>query len=284
MTRKSASWILGCMCLVGCGGAVTSGSTDPDAGAGGSSVTSGVTTGGTTGSTTTGSMTTTGGTTTGSTTTGSTTTGSTTVTTTTGDGAGGAPATGGTGGKAGGFGGDFMGTGGDVGMAGAGGGVIDGGPEWGACTGPGQCTPVPLGAVVEGAVTLPASSYAGVNIGHVDEFRKVTCPYPLPCPAISCVQSLVTNVGARCTAGRCEVFDVRTEPAYSQCDQASDCVVRSGLACCSCGGQITAVSRTGLRRLESEVCDPRMSCRSCAPQLGATTKCINHACTATFLL
>jgi hypothetical protein len=172
-----------------------------------------------------------------------------------------------------GAGGDFVGTGG------AGGG----GSDLTACDGPGQCMAVSASCCGTCGVG-DVSAYVGVNIKHVDEFRMRQCSVPIACPAIACLNDGTgANIGARCVAGQCQVFDVRKVPEYSACNMDTDCHLRLGLSCCTCGGNSggwVAVSSGGEQGIAAAECAPDTACPDCLPVPPAKTlaSCNNHVC------
>jgi hypothetical protein len=104
-----------------------------------------------------------------------------------------------------------------------------------------------------------------VNRGQVDAFRKANCPVALPCPACAGVAN--PDIGAECVSSRCQLFDVKTTPAFSACMTPADCVLRLGLDCCECGsmGGWVSVSHAGEKALSQAVCAPNTACAECAP-------------------
>jgi hypothetical protein len=154
------------------------------------------------------------------------------------------------------------GSAGSPGTGGAGG--AGGGTDWGACGGPGECT-VQYNGCCEACVVANIGDFVGVNAKSVQQFRQQICPFPPPCDP--CIPAPKPFFGARCTNGRCEVFDVRQVPEFSKCGVDGDCRLRKGLDCCECGapGEWTAVSNSGEAPLSQAVCAPMTACDDCAP-------------------
>lgn len=74
-----------------------------------------------------------------------------------------------------------------------------------------------------------------------------------------------SNIGARCEAGRCKVFDARREKPLSACTEDDDCLLRFGLACCeSCdAASIVAVRKDAA--IERLVCPKERDRSSAVP-------------------
>jgi hypothetical protein len=291
MKSRIAIEVLACALALGCGGSVF---TFGDPGDAGTDASSGGAGGGTTGSSSSTSATVGTGTTSGTssgagtvgtgaaTTTGSGTTsstastgGSTTtagVTAGSGGTTGGSATTGGIGGSGGAGGGGKAGAGGKAGGSGAGGGV-DGGVDWGQCSGAGQCTAELTGCCAPCGMQ-ELQHFAGVNSKYIDAFKTFTCPVPMPCPR--CATAPNPYIGARCVNSRCQAFDTRQVPEFSKCALASDCRLRKGLECCECGSldDWTAVSIAGQAALTATVCAPMSACPDCAPQPPANMKAV----------
>ena len=204
---------------------------------------------------------------------------------------GGYPMTGGFGGIAGDLGGNQStgGFGGMAGRPGTGGGAgragdVDSGPDFGACSGPGQCILAPVSCC--GVCGQPtAADFVAINSLYADFYQKQRCPIALPCPA--CATATNPNLGARCVLGRCQVFDVQKVPEYSSCQATSDCVLRNGVGCCECGGNgWVAVSQSGNAALGRDECAPNSACPACAPvpPPGTFATCIGNACNVQVLV
>jgi hypothetical protein len=176
--------------------------------------------------------------------------------------------TGGTGGATlGGTGGATVGgTGGGAGTTGTGGsgGSVDPGPEFSSCTGPGECTLVPTKCC--SCDTLGLDLVAAINTTKTDAYRRQVCGVPpIACPP--CVGSIDPHLVARCEAGRCRGFDVRTDPTYTGCATNDQCILRKGLACCECQatGEWVALNGTGSKKIVNDVCAPNTACPGCVP-------------------
>lgn len=150
-----------------------------------------------------------------------------------------------------------------------------------ACGPSDTCTALPKGCCTPcGAVD--ASMFYAVNAKKVSDATKscagVACP--------NCLGFDHANIAARCVAGRCQVFDVRKDPAISGCADISDCTLRFGSGCCESCSQDTviAVSVKGQTTLTSQVCPAdgtRPPCPGCAPRPDPNTKaaCVQGTCT-----
>jgi len=94
---------------------------------------------------------------------------------------------------------------------------------------------------------------------------------------VKCVNGEVTNpnIGARCVNNRCEAFDVRLVPEFSQCTSDTECSLRPSVNCCGCNAWI-AVSAKGVSTLPEAVCSSRGTlCLRCpAPPQGMTPACV----------
>ena len=248
-----------------------------DAGAGGSAGSSGssggkgATTGGSGGGSTGGGSGTpvggTGGTTVGGT--GGTTGGiggSTTV-----GGTGGVTTVGGTGGIATG------GASGSSGGVGGTGGSYDPGPEFSSCAGPGLCTLVPIKCCLCGLLTMDLT--AAINTSKVETYQRQTCGVPPP-PCPPCVGTIDPHLMARCEAGRCRGFDVRSDPNYTGCTADGQCTLRKGLGCCDCqpdDGTWVALNASGLKNVPLQSCAPGTACPGCVPIPPPDTKAVCRA-------
>jgi hypothetical protein len=185
----------------------------------------------------------------------------------------------GVGGSSSGAGGGSAGSGGSVGTGGSGGSR---GPDWDVCDGPGQCMALEK-SCCGSCGTAELSAYAGVNTKRVQDFHTQLCPLPVACPAIACPQAINQNIAARCVAGHCQAFDVRKVPEYSSCSGDTDCRLRAGLGCCTCGGGIAgwvAVSKSGEQGIAAAECAPNAACPDCAaiPPPMTIAACTNHVC------
>lgn len=184
----------------------------------------------------------------------------------TGGGTGGAGAKGGTGG-----------TGGTSGSAGAG-GAIDPGPDWSACTGPGQCELVSATCCACG--TLGLDQLAAINSAKHSAFTDKICSGLPPCPP--CVGMAESHLMARCESGRCRGFDIRSDPTYTKCGSDQECVLRKGVGCCQCQaeGDWVAVSRIGEMLITSEACAMGGVCPACVPvpPAGTSAVCRGNVC------
>ncbi len=189
----------------------------------------------------------------------------------TGTGSGGSESGGGgstgTGGTSGGSGGNTTtgGSGANPGSGGAGGaaGAFDAAVDWGACTGPGQCE---LAMKCCACGVLGLDQLTPIHSANRDAFKKQSCgPNPLPCPP--CVGTIDPNLMARCESGRCQGFDIRSDPTYTKCGSDQECTLRKGLACCECGaeGNWVAVSHVGNMLIGRDACAVGSVCPGCIP-------------------
>jgi hypothetical protein len=175
----------------------------------------------------------------------------------------GAGASAGTGGATVGGNGGTAGTAGTGGSGGTG-GSIDPGPEFSSCTGPGECTLQPTKCC--NCDTLGLDLVAAINTTKTEAYRRQVCGVPpIECPP--CVGSIDPHLVARCEAGRCRGFDVRTDPTYTGCATNDQCILRKGLACCECQatGEWVALSATGSKKIVTDVCAPVTACPGCVP-------------------
>jgi hypothetical protein len=161
-----------------------------------------------------------------------------------------------------------------TGTGGAGGSRVD----WGACVGPGECTPEYKGCC-EACGVPDIHDYVGVNAKYLSQFRQEVCPVQPPC--VPCVPAPRPFFAARCMAGRCEAIDIRQVPELSKCANDTECRLRKGLDCCECGasGAFTSVSIYGQMALGALVCPPMTGCAECAPTPPANLKAVclmNH--------
>jgi hypothetical protein len=189
-------------------------------------------------------------------------------------GAGGTDGTGGSGGSSTG------GAGGSDGGRGGGGGSVDAGPDYRACNGPGQCLAVETSCC--GVCGTPElSAFTAVNTMLVKAYDLAMCPGTINCPA--CLMGTNPNIGARCVQGHCQPFDVRNVVDYTSCQQDTDCVLRAGLGCCTCGGPTAgwvAVSAAGAKAIEQAECTPDSGCAACVPTPPTNLRaaCSSHSC------
>ena len=161
------------------------------------------------------------------------------------------------------------GTGGAAGTGASGGtggsaGTKDGGIDWGACSGGGQCVRGRKGCCDPCGVP-ELDTFAGVNSMYLDAFKMATCPVPMVCPA--CPTGNNPNIAARCVTNRCEAFDIRKVPEYSGCAVDGDCRLRKGLACCECGAMDdwVAPNVSSEPALSAALCVAGTVCPPCAP-------------------
>ena len=103
----------------------------------------------------------------------------------------------------------------------------------------------------------------------------------LPCPAES--DSLSTRKYFRpiCSSGQCSLLDVRLS-GFTECKQASDCVLRDGVKCCAeCDGGFVSVNAN------ANFCpNGPQACPKCAsfPPKDQIASCQMGRCTSEFLL
>jgi hypothetical protein len=139
--------------------------------------------------------------------------------------------------------------------------------DFASCDGPGQCVLATPGCCAKCGTTTVAD-FVAVNSAKAGDYQKSVCPSPQGCP--DCAQIVDPNIFAYCSAGKCVVADVRTDPV-SQCQTDSDCHLRNGSACCEdCGGpnasEVISVSYKAPQDLTSLVCAPDTGCPKCLPQ------------------
>jgi hypothetical protein len=190
-------------------------------------------------------------------------------------GAGGAPATGGSGGQPGTGGvGASGGSAGQPGSGGAGGTAC--GPQSRACTSPTDCA---LGISLDHQGCL-------CGIPALDDFTAVNNGYLTECTGpgsmCDCMSGTNPNLGATCTKGTCEGFDVSQVDALSACTSDSDCTLRAGIGCCqACGGStadLVAIRVDASGTLAQMLCPPGgVNCPACG---GGSPSGVSAACVA----
>ncbi|MDI1445788.1 hypothetical protein [Polyangium sp. 6x1] len=154
---------------------------------------------------------------------------------------------------------------GGAGGSGGSGGTGGAAPNFGACTGPGQCT------LAKNSCCGPCSEptladVEPVHVDQVDEYSTFVCPEPTACPA--CGGAPNPDLFAYCEAGSCVEDDV-SKHAFSECNAAADCTLRFGMDCCeACMGgvaNLVAVASSSLQAMSALVCPPAFGCPPCAP-------------------
>ncbi len=119
------------------------------------------------------------------------------------------------------------------------------------------------------------SEITAVRADRLTAFRGQLCALPVACPDIACFIEERRYV-ATCDAGTCKAVDL-TQHASTECEQPSDCNVRTA-GCCPCGGEQSPgnlVAISDENAFASLVCDAQLACAQCAPiyPSEATTTC-----------
>ncbi|MRG91128.1 hypothetical protein [Polyangium spumosum] len=148
---------------------------------------------------------------------------------------------------------------------GSGGGGAGGAPQFGACTGPGQCTLAPNTCCACGEPTL--ADVEPVHADLADDYVSSMCPAELP-PCPPCAPLPNPDLFAYCEAGGCAAADV-TQHGFSECTTAADCRLRLGMGCCEpCAGDgagLVAIAASATSAVYELLCPPDTGCPACAP-------------------
>ena len=150
------------------------------------------------------------------------------------------------------------------------------------CTSGADCTARVMGCcgVCE---PYPASVFSAINT----RYRYVnSCPELIQCEACEEYPGIPEGpyYGATCTAGRCELFDVREIP-WGVCESDADCILRNGTSCCegcAATGPWAAVSTTG--QPPDGLCSEDASCAACdsMPPEDRIARCESGHCVVAF--
>jgi Kunitz/Bovine pancreatic trypsin inhibitor domain len=125
-----------------------------------------------------------------------------------------------------------------------------------------------------------------VSTTQVTAYRAAKCPPPEPtcgaCPDAAPQDKLGANYGARCVAGRCQLFDVR-ESEYSDCSDGAACKLTSGFGCCSRCDDAVAAIREDVDPYTALACDDAaeiVGCDQClpSPPPDASAVCVGTRC------
>lgn len=161
--------------------------------------------------------------------------------------------------------------------------VTSGGADFASCSVPGTCvlaTNTCCG--VCGKPTL--GDFDAVNQSQTTAHRAAVCPTPEgPCPG--CATEPNPDLFAYCDvgAGTCRPANL-PETEYAACMVDSDCTLRNGLGCCTCGDSSgwVAVTASRLGDLATVLCEPTEACPDCEPQppVGVQASCVEGRCQA----
>jgi hypothetical protein len=138
------------------------------------------------------------------------------------------------------------------------------------CKGPGECQ-IAYDTCCGTCGTATLDDLAPINGALSGAYHQALCGDPPP-PCPECAGDIPVDFFAYCEAGTCVEADVRLH-VLSECNVASDCVLRWGLGCCEqCGtadpyyGGLVAVSTNGQMLLPQFVCGPLDGdCPPCVP-------------------
>jgi hypothetical protein len=128
--------------------------------------------------------------------------------------------------------------------------------------------------------------FVAINQMFYQQFESSKPPVACsPCPPLSRAEMTSANFGARCNAGRCEIFDVR-DTEYSECTPEVGCELRGGAQCCEdCGvnAGLTALRNGAANDLWVDLgCNELpITCGGGCPQTPpteATAECIDGRC------
>jgi len=155
-----------------------------------------------------------------------------------------------------------------------------------ACAHDEDCVVLPRGCC--GAYEpVDAAQLVSVNSGWSDEFARLQCPNPIPCPpppARTEYDQTQKYFRAICfhdaskgptQPGTCELLDVRGT-AFSTCITSSDCTLREGVSCCpGCDGSGWVPVNAN-----ANFCSVSTPCGHCTsfPPAGLETSCQASTC------
>lgn len=161
-------------------------------------------------------------------------------------------------------------------------GVSTGGQNFASCATPGSCA-LANNTCCSGCGEPTLDQFDAVNEGAIDDHRTSVCPEPQPCP--ECPTQAAPNLFAFCdlAAGECRGANL-PETEYAVCQVDSDCVLRNGLGCCTCGPSNgwVSVAAASIGSLEALLCAPDEVCAECDPQPppGLSARCSMGRCQA----
>jgi len=154
----------------------------------------------------------------------------------------------------------------DGGDGDADGGDGDGDGDWAACSVPTDC--VLAFNTCCGTCDVPTlEDFDAINASRSDDHFAEICPDQDPiCPG--CAAAPNPWLGATCTAGTCEGFDLEEDP-LNTCTADTDCRLRAP-GCCECGAptdvwSIIALPDDAFEAYRDLVCEPDQACDLCAP-------------------
>jgi hypothetical protein len=139
-------------------------------------------------------------------------------------------------------------------------------PERDACSSNSDCRLLARGCCSCG--TGPLSSFAAINLDSVAAFSAEQCMPGVACgacpPIVPDPNAPENYYMATCQAGHCVAVDLRAE-SFTDCNDDSDCLRRSGTNCCdACGNDATIVlNKRAEPELRALACDSAPACQDC---------------------
>ena len=166
------------------------------------------------------------------------------------------------------------------GTSSGGGGSGGGPPDWFACGDASQCQLFANNCCGGYCSEQPITGWTAINSSHQADYQAAHCDPAGACPG--CIGPPIPNYAAVCRAGQCVAIDVRDDE-LSACTADTDCVLRWGSGCCqACSGsdanELTAVSKNA--DFQSAVCGSAVP-PCCAPlpfPSNAHAACANGHC------